>query len=116
MFFLTEFDIIMLECVLATGEIMNFELMPSHMDTSEGLAFETLDIVGLVSNEERGTVEEIAASLARDAGQIMAPLQGAALELAPGNGVLHANFSGTVHVPDEGRGTRNASRVNWSRS
>ena len=95
---------------------MNFESMPSHMDTSKGLAFETLDIVGLVSNEERGTVGEIAASLARDVGQIMAPLQGAALELAPGNGVLHANFSGTVHVPDSNRGTTNLSRVSWSQS
>ena len=113
---LTEFDVILLEYIVMTGEVMNFQPMPSHMDSSKGLVFETLDMVGLLSNNESRTAEEVAAALARDVGQIMAPLQGAALELAPGNGVLHANFSGTVHVPDSNRGTTNLSRVSWSQS
>jgi hypothetical protein len=107
---LTEWDIVLLEYYLMTGELINDQAVAAHVDTSAGHIIETMDLIAKLRGKLRG-IKEIVKHSSQQVGYLMLPFQDLGLLLRPGLDVLHADLTFTVHLAEKSRGRTNLSRV-----
>ncbi|CAB9499818.1 expressed unknown protein [Seminavis robusta] len=109
---LSDFQCLVIEYVLQIGQLVNFEPVAAHCDTSNGHVIETLGLVAKVHAHEQGNPVDLGKELEeRGKGQIMVPMQRHAWLIRAGRDTFHADFQNTVHLPDRQRGANNASEI-----
>jgi len=78
--------------------------MCAHKDTSKGHIIETMMLIGKCRLDDKRDDTTTALELETKVGQLMYPLEQHGYLLRPDSDLPHADFTFTVHVPDDIRG------------
>jgi len=112
---LSKWQAFLLEYALQTGELINQHQMCAHRDRSQGHILETMMLIGKCRLQDERDDSTIARELEANVGQLVCALEQYGYHLRPGRDAIHADFTFTVHLPDDSRGVTNYSKVNHTR-
>ena len=93
------------------GDLLNFEAIPCHDDSSKGHVMETMDLIARVDPNDTRPSMQIAKQGFKQVGQLIFPMVGVAKNIRPGREQVTGDLSNTMHLADGSRNTANMSRV-----